>query len=506
MKRRTFLIGTMSGLSVLALSACIPEKPTPIPSPSPSVPPTPPATVPQPSAFARTSWGTDPFSRGSFSYQAVGSTPEQRIALGQPIDGRIFFAGEHTDELSPGTVNGAMASGRRAASEVQSAGEPGERVAVIGAGIAGATAARELADAGFNVVVVEGRDRAGGRLLTVDNDDWPFPIDLGAAWVRDSSTNTLASALAAVDVQAEIFPFRSEQRTPAGVAVEPETIGADAVAKAIDWAATQPADVSLSQALAGSGAADVNAEPDDSGVSDASRLASYISARVVTDSGADADTLSSWFAGDPTRSPEDDRYVLGGFEALVTSALDGIDILPSSAVASITSTDRGISLRLSRGESLSADRVIVTVPLGVLQSNSIEFNPPLPFSHRGAISALGMGIQDKVVLRFDRPFWSTDATVWTVVGDQAAEFGATPSPTALPGQTADPAPAPGADFPLWYNLEPLTGEAVLVGLVGGAAAERLAELGDDELRDAALASLGPFLDPDASTTPPTSGP
>jgi hypothetical protein len=44
----------------------------------------------------------------------------------------------------------------------------------------------------------------------------------------------------------------------------------------------------------------------------------------------------------------------------------------------------------------------------------------------------------------------------------------------------------------WFNLEPLTGEPVLVGLVGGAAAERMELLDDDELTAAVLATLAPF--------------
>lgn len=501
MKRRTFLLGTISGLSVVALASCVPEEPRP--TPTPSVPPPVAPGVPRPAGFMRTSWSTDPFARGSFSFQTVGSTPEQRVALAQPVDNRIFFAGEHTDDVNPGTVQGAIASGRRAATDVQSAGQTGERIAVIGAGIAGATAARELADAGFSVVVIEGRERVGGRLRTIDNDDWPVPIDVGAAWVLDSSRNTVASELAAIDVDAETFPFRYEQRTPAGTIVEPATVGPDAVTAALAWALPQPADLSLLDSLAGSGAADLSTDVNEAGVSDASRLASYLTTNVVTSSGAEVGVLSSWYAGDPTRSPEDDRYVLGGYRNLVTSRLEGLDMLTTSAVSNVTSTERGVSLRLARGESLSADRVVVTVPLGVLQSNSIEFTPPLPFTHRGAISALGMGTQDKVVLRFERAFWSTEATVWTVIPDEVTEFTASPTatPTPAPDQGATPLPQ------LWYNLQPLTGEPILVGVVGGEAAVRMSELSDDDVLASALASLEPFLDPEVLQTPaPTNSP
>lgn len=498
MKRRTFLLGSISGLSAVALAACIPEQPSP--TPTRTVPPTVTATVPRPIAFERTAWSTDPFARGAFSFQAVGSTPEQRVALAQPVDERIFFAGEHTDDLNPGTVQGALASGRRAVAEVLAIGGPGERIAVVGAGIAGATAARDLADAGFSVVVVEGRDRAGGRLDTIETDNWPVPVELGASWVYDASRNSVAAELAAVDVDAQTFDFSFEQRTPDGAVVEPKPVGPDAVTAALAWAAPQPADLSLLASLAGSGAAELSDDPDEAGVSDASRLAGYVTTNVTVQSGADASGLSSWFPGNPTRSPEDDRFVTGGYKTLVTSRLEGLDVLPSSTVSNITTTERGVSLRMGRGESLSADRVVVTVPLGVLQANSIEFTPPLPFTHRDAISALGMGAQEKIVLHFQEPFWSTEATVWTVLPGTATNFEASPTPAPETGEEANPL------VQLWYNLEPLTGEPILVGVIGGDAAVRMAELRDDEVLAGALASLEPFLDPDRATPTATDSP
>jgi monoamine oxidase len=120
------------------------------------------------------------------------------------------------------------------------------------------------------------------------------------------------------------------------------------------------------------------------------------------------------------------------------------------------------------GESLSADRVIVTVPLGVLKNAAIEFSPALPFAHRGAIAALGMGVVDKVWLRFDVPFWDTAARLWTIVGEDA-------------------------DFAVWINMMPLTGEPVLLGLIAAENAIRLSELDDDAFLAAALAALEPFL-------------
>ena len=142
--------------------------------------------------------------------------------------------------------------------------------------------------------------------------------------------------------------------------------------------------------------------------------------------------------------------------------------MTSNVVTLVAYDDDGVSLRFGSGESMSIDRVIVTIPLGVLQDEALEFSPALPFAHRGAIAALGMGVLDKVWLRFDEPFWSTDAPLWTLVG-------------------GDP------DFPVWVNLMPLTGEPVLMGVVAAENADRLAQLGDEDFVVAALSALEPFL-------------
>jgi hypothetical protein len=72
------------------------------------------SVVPDPVAVACTRWGGDPFSRGSYSYVAVGASGDDYDELGRP-EGRLLFAGEHTCREHPDTVGGAMLSGWRAA-------------------------------------------------------------------------------------------------------------------------------------------------------------------------------------------------------------------------------------------------------------------------------------------------------------------------------------------------------------------------------------------------------
>ncbi len=74
--------------------------------------------IPDPTGFLRTRWAADPFARGSYSFAPPGATPADRQALAMPLNGRLFFAGEHTSVEHPATVHGALLSGRRAAREI----------------------------------------------------------------------------------------------------------------------------------------------------------------------------------------------------------------------------------------------------------------------------------------------------------------------------------------------------------------------------------------------------
>ena len=56
-------------------------------------------------------------------------------------------------------------------------------------------------------------------------------------------------------------------------------------------------------------------------------------------------------------------------------------------------------------EAFTSEYVLCTVPLGVLQNNTINFEPPLSEEKQASINALGMGVENKVVLRFRKVFW-----------------------------------------------------------------------------------------------------
>lgn len=75
-------------------------------------------SIPQPTAWKQTRWASDPFAGGSYSFMAVGSTPDDYDTLADAVNGKIFFAGEHTHRQHPATVHGALLSGQRTAREI----------------------------------------------------------------------------------------------------------------------------------------------------------------------------------------------------------------------------------------------------------------------------------------------------------------------------------------------------------------------------------------------------
>lgn len=118
-----------------------------------------------------------------------------------------------------------------AAAAVGSCGsrDPGEPVDVIvvGAGMAGLSAARSLTRAGANVVIVEARDRVGGRIMT--SDLWPAaPVDLGASWIHGTDGNPVYDEAVALGIGTAVFDVGSADGNGSSVLYSPNGTRLDA--------------------------------------------------------------------------------------------------------------------------------------------------------------------------------------------------------------------------------------------------------------------------------------
>jgi monoamine oxidase len=407
----------------------------------------------------RTSWSTDQWARGSYSFLPVGATPSLRVALAQPINGRLFFAGEATSSDAPATVHGALASGTRAAQEVIDAADEKEVVAVLGAGVAGLAAARALHDAGYSVVIFEARDRIGGRVDTVRTDTWPIPIELGASWVHDVAASDLAETLSNLNINTADFDYDNDTTLfTGGVTQDSLDSATDAIESAIESVDGAESDMSIAAAIAASGE-----------TTNPLALNHIDEVELASEYGANADELSAWW-GTAEGSQGDDLLVVGGYGGLADDLAEGLDIRLNTAVGTVSWNDNGVELVVIDGAPLACDRVVVTVPLGVLAAGDVSFNPPLPDTHQNAIDTMRMGLLDKVWFVFPEQFWSNESLIWNRIDE------------------------PGTPFREWYNLAPLTGKPVLLALHGGRTARAWAERSDDDVRAGGMTALQQFID------------
>ncbi len=422
--------------------------------------------VPDPEAWTITRWRADPFARGSYSFLAVGSSPDDRRALAAPVSDRLFFAGEATSVDNPATAHGALSSGRDAADAVADVAEPGATVLVLGAGMAGLGAGRQLHDAGFDVRVLEGRHRLGGR--TVTDDSLGLPLDLGASWIHGVDGNPL-TALAdelGVERSSPTDWDNAVEHDPDGAelddttAAEAESAVDDVLAYAAEQSEDREDDAPLRDVVE-EAFAELDLDPEVELVA-----RHYLNTSIEHEYAGALEDLSTWWWDEGEGYPGDDVLLVPGYVAMVDGLADGLDVETGAVVTAIESGDDGVVVRTDAGDVHPADHVVVTLPLGVLQAGDVTFDPPLPEAKATAIGRLGMGLLDKVYLRFPEVFWDADADAigWT-------------SPDA-DGRWAE-----------WLNVAKATGEPVLLGFNAAGYAEQVEAMDDDEVVADALAVL-----------------
>ena len=152
--------------------------------------------LPAPNGALVTHWNSDPWARGSYAVLRPGATWGAHREATRVAAQRFVLAGEAFDPVAPGTMHGALRSGRQAANELHAAiSKPdAQPVVIIGAGLAGLCAAQRLRQLGHLVLVTDARNRLGGRVAT--SRKLGRPVELGAAWIHGTSGNELVSLVA----------------------------------------------------------------------------------------------------------------------------------------------------------------------------------------------------------------------------------------------------------------------------------------------------------------------
>lgn len=291
-------------------------------------------------------------------------------------------------------------------------------VIVIGAGAAGIAAARKLVDAGKRVIVLEARNRLGGRVWTMDFSN--VALDMGAAWVHGYERNPLSAMARA-----------------AGVTLKPSDtilLGGDLALYAEDgrrWTTSERETLEERFEKVIGELEDLAEEREAQGLPDISLqqgFGEWLKTRQLAE--AELHTLYYKFNSaieQEYSGPVEDMSLLNWDEDLTPQQLGEADALPEGGWwAILAPAARGLDVRLQHtasrveygghlvkvictypsGEAaFSAPQVIVTLPAGVLKANVVEFVPPLPASKCAALQNIGVGVLNKLVLKFPRKFW-----------------------------------------------------------------------------------------------------
>jgi monoamine oxidase len=281
----------------------------------------------------------------------------------------------------------------------------GRRVIVIGAGIAGLAAARDLQAAGWQVTVVEARDRIGGRIHT--SRLWPdLPMDLGASWIHGTTGNPLTDLADTIGAaRVETSYDRSITLGPDGASMDlgPEMkTAAIAVSIAREDTFEALVDVSLAEAVMASAAWK------DGNDTDRRLIRHYINATVEQEYGCDWADASAWHFDDGRAFAGPDVLFPGGYDQIPAHLAQGLSLRLGQPVTALAPGGPGVSVTLADGSVLTADHAIVTLPLGVLQSGAVRLAEPLSAARTSAIDGLQMGLLNKCWLRFDKVAWPDD--------------------------------------------------------------------------------------------------
>jgi monoamine oxidase len=310
-------------------------------------------------------------------------------------------------------------------------------VAIIGAGAAGLGAARALENSGLSAIVLEARDRVGGRAHTIMAAP-DITFDLGCGWLHSADKNSFVKIAGRLNFEIDKTrpPWREQSLDAAFPLKERSDFIAalDAFYDRAEEAAKNGRDSAASSYL----------EPGNRWNPMIDAISTYVNGceldRVsILDMDAYEDTEINW-------------RVRRGYGALMTAYAEPIPLALNCNVTLIDHSGKRARVETSQG-TLTADRVIVTVPTNLIADESIRFHPALP-GKVAAARGLPLGLADKVMLALDQP-------------------DALPKDGNLRGATMRTAMG-------GFHLRPF-GQPCIEGFFGGRFAQELEDAGDGAL-------------------------
>ena len=328
----------------------------------------------------------------------------------------------------------------------------GVDVAVIGAGAAGIGAARRLIAAGARVVVLEARDRVGGRAHTVIVEG--LSLDLGCGWLHDAAENRCREVFVR-DLHLPIDDTPPPWGRPALTAGFP---AADQRAYRERFARLE-AELELA-------ARDPRDRPASDLVAPGERWAPLLNAFSAAYNGAALDRISVHdYAA--YRAGEGDARTPGGYGAALTLAAAGLPVRLGAVVTRVEHGGATARVHLAEGGAVEAWAVVCTLPTRLLANGAVRFEPAVPELAEAA-ARVPLGCAAKA-------FHAIDGDADDLAPPESLLFGA---PDAL--RTAS------------HHIRPF-GRAYVESYFGGAFAGELEAAGRDALLDFARGQIAERL-------------
>lgn len=270
-------------------------------------------------------------------------------------------------------------------------------IIIVGAGAAGMMAAHELSVAGKSVLVLEARDRIGGRIYTVTQDALAQQIEAGAEFVHGNLPVTIQllkeAGIKYVPVAGEMWQYHHGQIKEQDDFIEDDSL----LEKKFKELKT---DISVAafmdQHLQGEKFEELRFT-----------LKNYVEGYYA----ADIHRASTLALKDELQNASEKQYrIKGGYQKLIDHlqnkcSHDKVQIVTASPVQIIEWQNDHVIVTCGALQYTSSI-ILITVPVGVMQNESIEFKPAIP-EHIGAFKQLGYGPVIKMILQFRSDFWKT---------------------------------------------------------------------------------------------------
>ncbi len=271
-------------------------------------------------------------------------------------------------------------------------------VIVVGAGISGLAAAKKLSDDGFTVTVLEAQDRVGGRLRT--NRSLGVAFDEGASWIHGITGNPMTTLAQQAGMTTALTDDTSIISYDIG-----GVLRSDAA-----FSAGETAYYDVWDTLKNSGSTTQSFETVFNTLYPAytnDRLWKFFLSTFLTFDTGDLNNLSSVIYGEGLEFTGDEHISTNGYDTIPNYLAAGLTVQLNQRVSKVDYTGNRVKIT-HNGTISEADFVLITVPLGVLKANVMEFVPALPSVKQNAIQKVGMNCVNKFLLTWDTAFWDNE--------------------------------------------------------------------------------------------------